>query len=75
MQLLGLVTFIWPTLSHPRLFRLAWFWIWVLAGFSAVCSLLSIVLYLAVSNTWSFVVGFAGVVAQAIVQLQVINAI
>lgn len=75
MQLLGLVMFVWPTWSHPRLSRLNWVWIWLLAGFSAVCALSSIALYVTVSSTWSFVIAFAGVLAQAIVQLQVINAI
>jgi hypothetical protein len=75
MQLLGLLTFIWPTLSHPRLSTLTWFWIWVLAAFSAMCAILSIPLFLVVSSTWSFIVGFAGSLAQAIVQLQVINSI
>jgi hypothetical protein len=75
LQLLGLVTFIWPTLSHPRLSLLTWFWIWILAGFSALCALVSVLLYLFLSTTWSFVIAFAGVVAQAVVQLQVINSI
>ena len=75
MQLLGLLTFIWPTLSHPRLSQLAWFWIWILAAFSALCAMLSIPLFLAVSSTWSFVIAFAGVLGQAIVQLQVITSI
>jgi len=75
MQLLGLLTFIWPTLSHPRLCAMAWIWIWVLAAFSAMCAILSIPLFLAVSNKRSFGVAFAGVLAQAIVQLQVINSI
>ena len=75
LQLLGLVTFIWPTLSHPRLSLLTWFWIWILAGFSAFCALVSVLLYLFLSTTWSFVIAFAGVVAQAVVQLQVINSI
>ncbi|KAH7371350.1 hypothetical protein BKA66DRAFT_611386 [Pyrenochaeta sp. MPI-SDFR-AT-0127] len=75
MQLLGLITFIWPTLHNPRLSQLAWIWIWLLAGLSALCAVVSIPLYLTASPTWSFIVAFAGVLAQAIVQLQVINAI
>lgn len=75
MQLLGLVTFVWPTLSHPRLCSMAWFWIWILAAFSALCAILSIPLFLTVSSTCCFVVGFIGVLAQAIVQLQVITSV
>ena len=51
MQLLGLVTFVWPTLSHPRLSNLTWIWIWNLAGFSAICALLNIVFYVTMSST------------------------
>lgn len=75
MQLLGLVTFIWPTLSHPRLSGQTWFLIWILAAFSAACAVVSVPLYLYVPSTWSFAIGFAGGIAQAIVQLQVINAV
>lgn len=75
MQLLGLLTFIWPTVHHDRLSAMAWHWIWILAAFSAICAILSIPIFLVVSSTWSFVIGFAGVLAQAIVQLQVINSI
>jgi len=75
MQLFGLLTFVWPTLSYPRLCAMAWIWIWVLAAFSTVCAVLSIPLFLAMSSTWIFVIEFAGVLAQAIVQLQVINSI
>jgi hypothetical protein len=75
MQLLGLLTFVWPTLSHPRLSSMAWVWIWILAAISTLCAILSIPLFLVVSSTWSFVVAFAGVLAQAIVQMQVINSI
>ncbi|KAF2630117.1 hypothetical protein BU25DRAFT_265852 [Macroventuria anomochaeta] len=60
LQLLGLVTFIWPTLPHPRLVGQTWWFIWILAIFSAICAVLSISLYLVVPSTWSFAIGFAG---------------
>ncbi|KAH6616471.1 hypothetical protein C7974DRAFT_45399 [Boeremia exigua] len=75
MHLLGLLTFVWPTWKHTRLSQLTWSWIWILAGFSAICSVGSIPLYLKVSPTWSFSVSFAAVLAQAVVQLRVINVI
>lgn len=75
MQLLGLITFIWPTLSHPRLVGQTWWLVWILAVFSAFCAVLSSILYLFVATPWSFAVGFAGSIAQAVVQLQVINAV
>lgn len=75
MQLLGLITFIWPTWENPRLSQLTWVWIWVLAGFSASCAVISVPLYLVFPTVWSFVVSFAGVLSQAVVQLQVVSAI
>lgn len=75
MQLLGLFVFVWPTLKDRRLSQLTWFWIWLLAGFSAACSIVSVPLYLRVPTIWSFVFSFVGVLAQAVVQLQVVNAL
>ncbi|KAH7345908.1 hypothetical protein BKA66DRAFT_478672 [Pyrenochaeta sp. MPI-SDFR-AT-0127] len=75
LQLLSLVTFIWPTLSHPRLSRLNWVWIWILAGCSVLCALTSPLLYWFFSTTWSFVISFVGAIFQAVIQLQVINSI
>jgi hypothetical protein len=75
LQLLGLLTLVWPTLGHSRLSSIDWFWIWLLAGFGAVCAPMSVFLYLFLSTSWSFVFAFAGAVSQTIVQLQVINSI
>jgi hypothetical protein len=75
LQLLSLVTFIWPTLGHPRLSRLNWVWIWILAGFSVLCALISPLLYWFFSTSWSFVISFVGAILQAVIQLQVINSI
>jgi hypothetical protein len=75
LQLLGLLTLIWPTLGHSRLSSVDWYWIWLLAGFSALCAPITVFLYLFLSTNWSFVVAFTGAVAQAIIQLQVINSI
>lgn len=75
LQLLSLVTFIWPTLSHPRLSRLNWVWIWILAGCSTLCALTSPLLYWFFSTTWSFLISFIGAIFQAVIQLQLINSI
>ncbi|KAF3042331.1 hypothetical protein E8E12_002268 [Didymella heteroderae] len=75
LQLLSLITFIWPTLKNPRLSQLTWIWIWLLAGFSAVCAIASVPVYLMGPTIWSFVISFAGSLGQAVVQLQVVNAI
>jgi hypothetical protein len=74
LQLLGLLTFILPTLSHPRLSQLTWLWIWMLAGFGAICAVASVLIYTRAPTFWSFVLAFAGSLAQVVVQLQVINA-
>jgi hypothetical protein len=73
-QFLSLIT-LWPSLSDPQLSIKSRFLIWTLAVFSGLSSLLSVPLYLMLSTTWSFIVAFIGGVAQAILQLQVINLI
>jgi hypothetical protein len=76
LQLLGLFTFMFPILNYPRLSRMDWFWAWILAGFSALCAVASVPLYLFLPpTTWSFLIGFAGAVAQTLIQLQVVNSI
>lgn len=76
LQILSIAIFIWLTLSHPRLSLFSWFWIWLAAGFSILCALLSIIFYVYLPSTsWSFTIAFAGAVAQVIVQLQVVNSI
>lgn len=75
LQPLSIITFVWPTLNNPRLSQLTWIWIWMLAGFSTICAIISVPVHLVVPTTWSFVISFAGVLEQAVVQLQVVNAI
>jgi hypothetical protein len=75
LQLLGFLTLIWPTLGHSRLSSVDWFWIWLLAGFGAICAPMSVFLYWVLSANWSFVFAFAGAISQTIIQLQVINSI
>jgi hypothetical protein len=75
LQLLSLVTFIWPTLHHPRLSRLNWIWIWIPAGFSVLCALICPFLYWFFSTTWSFLISFFGAILQAVIQFQIINSI
>ncbi|KAH7084318.1 hypothetical protein FB567DRAFT_79424 [Paraphoma chrysanthemicola] len=74
LQLLSLITFIWPAMKDPRLSQITWVWIWVLAGFSATCTIAHVPVYLVAPTIWSFVISFVGALAQSIVQLQVVNA-
>ncbi|KAH7072020.1 hypothetical protein BKA63DRAFT_577635 [Paraphoma chrysanthemicola] len=74
LQLLSLITFIWPAMKDPRLSQITWVWIWVLAGFSATCTIANVPMYLVAPTIWSFIISFVGAVAQSIVQLQVVNA-
>jgi hypothetical protein len=75
MQLLGNMTLIIPTISNARLVGQAWFWTWVLAGASIVCTILAIPLYLYFPTEWSVSFSFAGNVMQAFVTLQLMFAI
>jgi len=75
LQVLSLVTFVWPTFGHPRLSMINWFWIWLLAGFSVLCALISSPLYLLLPTTWSFLVAFTGAISQSVILLQVVNKI
>jgi hypothetical protein len=74
LQLLSLVTFIWPAMKDPRLSQIAWVWIWMLAGFSATCTIANVPVYLVAPTIWSFSISFTGALAQSVVQLQVVNA-
>ena len=74
LQFLSLIIF-WPSLSDPQLSIKSRFLILDPCGFSGLSSLVSVPLYLVLSTTWSFIVAFVGGVAQAILQLQVINSI
>jgi hypothetical protein len=64
MQLLGLLTLIWPTVAHTRLAKLAWFWTWVLANTSACFTTLAILLCLLLPTGWSALLSFSGSLAQ-----------
>jgi hypothetical protein len=75
MQLLGNLTLIIPTISNSRLMSQAWFWTWVLAGTSTVCTIAAIPLYLYCPTEWSNTLSFAGNVMQAFVTLQLMFAI
>ncbi|KAF3048797.1 hypothetical protein E8E11_000536 [Didymella keratinophila] len=75
LQLLGLITFVWLTLKDPRLSQLTWVWIGMLAGFSGICAIISVPVYLVAPTIWSFIISFAGSIGQVFVQLQVVNAI
>jgi hypothetical protein len=74
LQLLSLITFIWPAMKDPRLSQITWVWIWVLAGFSATCTIASVPVYLVAPTIWTFAISFTGALAQSVVQLQVVNA-
>jgi hypothetical protein len=72
LQLLGIVTLLWPTVFHARLSGMAWFWTWVLAGTAAICAVLSILLYLGVSVGWSGLLAFLGQASMGAVSLMLI---
>jgi hypothetical protein len=75
LQLLSLVTFLWPVQKNSHMPSLTRVWIWILAGFSATCAIVSVPMYLVGSTIWSFIISFVGSLGQAVMQLQVINAI
>ena len=75
IQLLGLLTLIWPTIVHTRLANLAWFWTWVLASASALLTVLSVPFYLLLPTGWSGLLSFGGSVAQVLVLLQLMYTV
>lgn len=75
LQLLSLVTFLWPVQKNSHMPSLTRVWIWILAGFSATCAIVGVPMYLVGATIWSFIISFAGSLGQAVMQLQVINAI
>jgi flagellar biosynthesis protein FlhB len=70
MQLLGLLTLIWPTVFDARLATMAWFWTWILGGVSVCCTAVAVPVYLWLPTGWSGILSFSGSVAQALVVLQ-----
>ena len=72
LQILSVVTLLWPTVFHARLSRMAWFWTWALAGITTICAVLSVVLYLFVSVGWSGLLGFLGEASMCVVSLMLI---
>jgi len=72
LQILSIVTLLWPTVFHARLSRMAWFWTWALAGITTICAVLSVVLYLFVSVGWSGLLGFLGEASMCVVSLMLI---
>jgi hypothetical protein len=74
LQLLSLVTFLWPIRETNRP-SLTWVCVWILGGLSTICAVVSVPLYLAQSTIASFVISFAETLGQAVMQLQVVNAI
>jgi hypothetical protein len=75
IQFLGLATLLWPTLFYSRFSGYTLLWIWALAVFSGTCTLLSIPFYVLLPVAWSMVVAFGGMIAQALIILQVIETI
>jgi hypothetical protein len=53
MQLLSLLTMMLPTVSNVKLARQAWVLTWILADFSAACSIVAIPIYLKFPVEWS----------------------
>ncbi|RFU32894.1 hypothetical protein B7463_g3449, partial [Scytalidium lignicola] len=70
MQLLSIFTLIMPTIYNTRLARQEWFWVWVLASASTICSIVAIPLYLTTATKWSAAVSFSGNVMLALITLQ-----
>jgi hypothetical protein len=60
LQILSVVTLLWPTVFHARLSRMAWFWTWALAAITTIYADLCVVLYLWASMGWSGLLGFLG---------------
>lgn len=75
MQVLGIITLVWPTLYHARLARLSWIWTWILAIVSTGCTLAALSLYALLPTSWSALFSFGGSVAQALVTLQLVYSI
>ena len=75
IQLLSLATLLWPTLFHSTFSGRSWFWTWILAVFSGVCTILSVPLYVFLPNAWSMAISFGGMIAQALIVLQIVHAI
>ncbi|KAF2497257.1 hypothetical protein BU16DRAFT_526278 [Lophium mytilinum] len=73
LQLLSLLTLVWPLMFHAELARMSWVWTWVLAGTSACSTIAAVFFYVWLSMAWSWVLSFAGSVAQALVVLQVVR--
>lgn len=72
LQILSIVTLLWPTVFHARLSRIAWFWTWAMAGLATVCAGLSMIFYLRVSVGWSGLLGFLGEASMGMVSLMLI---
>jgi hypothetical protein len=72
MQLLGLPTLVWPTVFHVQLAKMTWFWTWILAGASACCTVVAVLVYLWLPTGWSGILSFSGGAAQALVVLQLV---
>jgi hypothetical protein len=75
VQLLSLATLLWPTLFHSTFSGYYWLWTWILAVFSGVCAIISVPLYVFLPTAWSMAVSFGGMIAQALIVLQIVNAI
>jgi hypothetical protein len=75
VQLLSLATLLWPTLFHSTFSGRSWFWTWILAVFSGGFTILSVPLYVFLPTAWSMAVAFGGMIAQALIVLQIVHAI
>ncbi|KAF2815632.1 uncharacterized protein BDZ99DRAFT_565590 [Mytilinidion resinicola] len=73
MQLISLLTLVWPLMFHDELARMSWVWTWVLAGTSACLTIAAVLTYVWLSMQWSGLLSFAGGVAQALVVLQMVR--
>lgn len=75
LQLLNLVTLLYPTIVRSRISGRPWVFTWVLGATSGVCMVLSIPLYIKAPVAWSMAVAFGGAAAQALITLQIVHAV
>ena len=75
IQLLSLVTLVYPTVFSARLARLPGLLTWILITVSASCTISSVPLYLLSTTAWSMVIAFTGTIAQALILMQIVQGI
>ena len=75
MQLLNLLTIVYPASQKSLMHWRPWFWAWMYAMTSCLCLLAATALYVLVPVKWSAVLSFGGSVAQALLILQFMQVV